>query len=323
MNIHIFVACPIGAENSPERNRSDQLLEHILYPVIDDLLGKPDEVIVRADTIGEPGRITSHIARELDIADVVIADLIGLNPNVMYEVGVRHTLNKPLVLMAIDGQLLPFDLHDYRTIFYKLDLKGIKPAQEQLKKQLEKILSKETRKEYSPSVQVIPVPIGIPSKEALNESSSSAPVRPIPLQSPYGLHHVSLPVRDLKVSVDFYVNDLGLKERPRPDLGFRINGAWFQLPSGQQLHLLENPDGNFRPMEAPLDHNDCHFALRVPDVGEAYSRLKLKGKCLKTNPDILFSSYPHFYIFDPDHHIIEINGESVSDKTRGDIGEET
>ncbi len=139
---------------------------------------------------------------------------------------------------------------------------------------------------------------------------------------PQKFHHVSLPVNDLRASVSFYTNDLGLREIPRPDLGFRINGAWFQLPNGQQLHLLENPKGTFRSKDAPLDHNDCHFALRVPDVGEIYKRLKLRGNDLKMNPDILFSSYPHFYILDPDNHIIEINGENVSDKTINAGGKE-
>lgn len=138
----IFVVCPIGKEGSPERQQSDKLLKHVIQPVVEKLFpgSKPDDVIVRADKIGEPGKITTQILRELVSASCVIVDLSGTNPNVMYELGIRQALAKPLVLMAESGQALPFDLNDYRTIFYKLDLDHVEAAQSELKKHIEKAL---------------------------------------------------------------------------------------------------------------------------------------------------------------------------------------
>jgi nucleoside 2-deoxyribosyltransferase len=136
MPTKIFVASPIGSEGSPQRRRSDQLLKHIIGPVADELGCD----VVRADKLAEPGRITLQIANELGSADVVIADLSDLNPNVMYELGARQGLGRPYVLMAEDGMSLPFDLLDFRTIFYRLDLDGVDAAKEQLRAQLQAAL---------------------------------------------------------------------------------------------------------------------------------------------------------------------------------------
>ncbi len=65
-NPKIFVACPIGADDSLERQRSDKLLRYVINPVVKDLLGvEPEQVVVRADKMGEPGRITVQVLREL------------------------------------------------------------------------------------------------------------------------------------------------------------------------------------------------------------------------------------------------------------------
>lgn len=136
-NHKLFVACPIGPDDSEQRRRSDQLLKHIISPVAEDLNCQ----VTRADKIAEPGRITLQIATELGSSDVIIVDLTDLNPNVMYELGARQGLGRPYILMAAEGQALPFDLLDFRTIFYKLDLDGVEDARASLKSQLESALS--------------------------------------------------------------------------------------------------------------------------------------------------------------------------------------
>jgi catechol 2,3-dioxygenase-like lactoylglutathione lyase family enzyme len=131
--------------------------------------------------------------------------------------------------------------------------------------------------------------------------------------NPRLLHHVSLPVRDLASSVEFYSTAIGLRERPRPSLNFRKDGAWFEFPSGQQLHLLLNPQGTFRNAQT-IDYNDCHFAVRVPDLAAAHKRIRVKYP-IAVNQDITFESYPHFYVLDPDWHVIEFNGDQIVERT--------
>jgi len=138
----IFIVCPIGAEDSEERRRSDRLLKFVIEPVVSTVQVDGEEIVIsRSDKLGEPGRITTQILRDLVESDVVIADLTGTNANVMYEVGIRQALLKPYVLMAEAGQKLPFDLSDFRTVFYQLDLEGASTAQVELKSHLEVALT--------------------------------------------------------------------------------------------------------------------------------------------------------------------------------------
>lgn len=135
-NTKVFFACPIGSQDSPERERSNRLLKFVIEPVVREL----ECEVIRSDGISEPGRITLQIARQLGSSDVVIADLTGLNANVMYELGVRQGLGRPFILMAEQGQNLPFDLLDLRTIFYELSLEGGEKTKEELKKQMKATL---------------------------------------------------------------------------------------------------------------------------------------------------------------------------------------
>ncbi|HER35034.1 MAG TPA: glyoxalase, partial [Halothiobacillaceae bacterium] len=91
----------------------------------------------------------------------------------------------------------------------------------------------------------------------------------------HGIDHVSLLVADAREARDFYVEVLGLVERPRPALGFP--GAWLALGGGQMLHLLELPDPD--PVEGRPAHGgrDRHVALRVTSTAPFAERLAAKG----------------------------------------------
>jgi len=71
------------------------------------------------------GSIISGIAKNLNSSDLVIADLTGLNPNVMYELGVRHTLKRGTIIITQDISTLPSDLRDYLCIEYVYPHKSI------------------------------------------------------------------------------------------------------------------------------------------------------------------------------------------------------
>lgn len=60
----------------------------------------------------------------LRTADLVVADLTNRNPNVYYELGVRHTLQKPTIQIINAAEEIPFDVGMIRTIQFALDLDG-------------------------------------------------------------------------------------------------------------------------------------------------------------------------------------------------------
>ena len=107
-----FVIAPIGDHESLIRQRSDQILKHIIEPVAE----KCGYEAIRADKISVPGIITTQIIEHIINDDLVIADLTGQNPNVFYELAVRHCAKKPILQIIQLGESIPFDVNPTRTI---------------------------------------------------------------------------------------------------------------------------------------------------------------------------------------------------------------
>lgn len=133
-----FVVCPIGEPGSQVRKRSDQLLKHIIAPVVEPRGYKT----LRADQIAEPGMITPQVIDRVRDSDLVVADLAGRNPNVFYELAIRHAEKKPLIQIMAKGEDIPFDVQDMRTISVDIhDLDSVEEARQELSKQVDAIES--------------------------------------------------------------------------------------------------------------------------------------------------------------------------------------
>lgn len=73
---------------------------------------------VRGDDLFTPTDIIEDIWQSLNSADFVIADITGRNPNVMYELGMAHTLAKPVLILSKYAGDIPIDLATRRVILY-------------------------------------------------------------------------------------------------------------------------------------------------------------------------------------------------------------
>lgn len=62
--------------------------------------------------------ILHRIYREIERADIVIAEMTGRNPNVFYETGYAHGLRKPVILITKTADDIPFDLRHYPHVVY-------------------------------------------------------------------------------------------------------------------------------------------------------------------------------------------------------------
>jgi hypothetical protein len=76
--------------------------------------------VVRSDEISRPGKIDQQIIQTIALADVVVADITGVNPNVMWELGYAQALLIPAVLMNQHVDASPFDLVSTRQVAYRL-----------------------------------------------------------------------------------------------------------------------------------------------------------------------------------------------------------
>jgi hypothetical protein len=96
---------------------------------------------VRVDETFGPGIIIADIGEQITEAKIVIADITPRNPNVYYEVGYAHALNKPTIMIAEKPTELPFDISPYRVLFYENTIGGKDKVEKGLRKHLEAIQS--------------------------------------------------------------------------------------------------------------------------------------------------------------------------------------
>lgn len=144
-----FVICPIGKDGSASRVNSDRLLKYVIRNVMEAL----GYTVDRADQISEPGIITNQIVDKIINCDVLIADLSEGNPNVFYELAIRHGLKKPFIHMINANEKIPFDNAQVRTIQFDLtDLDSVDSAKTELEKQVKAIESGKSNAESPISV---------------------------------------------------------------------------------------------------------------------------------------------------------------------------
>ena len=120
---HCFVVMPHG--HAPEEVRWFRgWYEVVIRPAV--IETGYESVLASAEE--QPGAINDEIRAHLAFDPMIVVDLGGVdvdeepNPNVMYELGIRHALNLPLVIMAWKGQRLPFDVGNQRVIMEEREL---------------------------------------------------------------------------------------------------------------------------------------------------------------------------------------------------------
>jgi hypothetical protein len=95
--------------------------------------------VIRIDEKAGPGVIFQDIQREIEQAEVVIAEITPANPNVFYELGYAHALGKPTILLAQRGAQLPFDIRSFRVVFYNDTIGGKAEVERNLQSHLQAI----------------------------------------------------------------------------------------------------------------------------------------------------------------------------------------
>jgi hypothetical protein len=105
-----FVMMPFG-------NPFDEYYLEIYKKAIEENDLKP----VRADDLFRPSPIIRDIWEYINNSKVLLADITGLNPNVMYELGLAHAIAKPVILISDNIKNVPFDLRHLRILIYNTE----------------------------------------------------------------------------------------------------------------------------------------------------------------------------------------------------------
>ena len=107
-----FFIAPIGDQDSPERKHSDMVYSTLVERAVEPMKLK----VIRADKITSPGMISKQVIEYILKSRIVIVDMSFHNPNVFYELALRHTIGKSTVHLIRRRDKVPFDLGNFRTI---------------------------------------------------------------------------------------------------------------------------------------------------------------------------------------------------------------
>jgi hypothetical protein len=110
----------------------NELYSEVVRPICDEF----QITSLRADESYGPGLIIADVAKQITEARLVVAEITPANPNVYYEVGYAHALNKPTILIAEMGTQLPFDVSPFRVLFYENSIDGKRRVEDGLRKHL-------------------------------------------------------------------------------------------------------------------------------------------------------------------------------------------
>jgi len=111
---HVFVVMPFGTKEAIHFN---SVYSEYLHPA----LSEKGYTVLRADEETCAGEIREEMFQELLLADLVVADISIDNPNVWYELGVRHALRaRGIILVQSQREKQPFDVYTERKLRYHL-----------------------------------------------------------------------------------------------------------------------------------------------------------------------------------------------------------
>jgi len=211
---HCFIVMPFGREPA-EQKWFKGWYEVVIRPAVIEAGYEPK--LAAAEE--QPGAINDEIRTHLAFDPMVVVDLGGAepeddpNPNVMYELGVRHALGLPLVIMAWKGQRLPFDVSNQRVITEDRELVDLETNRKRL---VTFIRAAEQGKYYRPMEAVGRLATIQAASETLGEDSL--------------LRALAQEVRDLKTSMLHVATGTPWRKRTErlPTIKNMINGKVFR-----------------------------------------------------------------------------------------------
>jgi hypothetical protein len=127
----VFMVMPFG------NDVANQVYINVVKPLCAEL--KFD--VVRVDEITSTEIIYNDIMQGIKNSEIIIVDISGKNPNVMYELGIAHSLRQQTTVMITQDSVSesPFDIAHFRIIGYTNTIEGCKKLEESLRKTIETI----------------------------------------------------------------------------------------------------------------------------------------------------------------------------------------
>lgn len=124
-----FVIMPISDNENYDIGHFDRVYEYLIKPAVIEAGFNP----VRADDIKKTNYIIIDILKKLIDSEMAICDLSSRNPNVLYELGIRQSFNKPVTFIKDNLTERIFDIQGFRDFEYDASLRIDSVEKERIK----------------------------------------------------------------------------------------------------------------------------------------------------------------------------------------------
>ena len=217
--------------------------------------GACDDAGVYCERVDEQifeGTVLDRIYNQISKADVIVADMTGMNPNVFYEVGYAHALGRRTILLTEKAEDIPFDLKHFPHIVYNNKIKDLRKS---LSKHIKKFAFHSTsQKQYELGLELYW------ENYPLSERIVAATVKD--MNSPsvnLTLHNASTITyqpNDFSIGLCTYAK-IAYTFTPEPNRSIRS-----QLPAGKYLHLFSLQQTIFPDVYFPFSFRLNEFVTR-------------------------------------------------------------
>jgi len=159
-----FVIMPFGQKENVDGEiiNFDDIYTSLIKPAIEALNIK----CTRCDEISEAGWIHARMFENIYESELAVVDITSLNPNVFYELGIRHTLVKAVtVIIRKRGTRMPYNIQGLQILEYDYDPENL-DSLEKSKERISEIIRNSMRgqKNDSPVYEVLDIAVVSPIK---------------------------------------------------------------------------------------------------------------------------------------------------------------
>ncbi len=112
MSKKCFVISTIYEEGTRERDSFDDKIRYMIKPVLREL----GYEMILADERYIVGMMSAKTIKEIINSDLMIVDISDNNPNVFYQIAIRNSLNKPLIILKQPSQGPLYDIDESRIL---------------------------------------------------------------------------------------------------------------------------------------------------------------------------------------------------------------
>jgi len=110
----------------------EESLQFIYEDHIRKVAASHDLTVARGDDLFGTNLVASDVWNAINACRIVIADCTGRNGNVFYEIGIAHTIGKPVILISQSMDDIPFDIQHHRALVYQTTPEGLRNLEKNL-----------------------------------------------------------------------------------------------------------------------------------------------------------------------------------------------